>query len=153
MRCYRGSVDEVLRAETLFVSLFTPNLGTVTMWLNLWALMQSCLMAIDHGRRQAGSWSYIQGPTCNHENERQTNTLEWMLSSLYAVLGECCTRSMLHMVYAVLGVNAWSSHGVIERDHSTLCSCDNGRGVDKKERWRMKMGTIWRIQADMRYQW
>jgi len=38
------------------------------------------------------------------------------------ILGGCCTRCGLYSVYAVLGVNSWSCHGEIERDHLTLCS-------------------------------
>jgi hypothetical protein len=36
-------------------------------------------------------------------------------------------------VYAVLGVISGLWHGDIERDDITLCSCDDGRVVDKKE--------------------
>jgi len=64
----------------------------------------------------------IQGSTCNHENERKTNNLGWMLYSVYAVLGVCCTQYMLYLVYAVLDVNWWSGLGGIERDDSILCS-------------------------------
>jgi len=39
-------------------------------WPYLWALTQSLLMAVDRIGRHAGSWSYIEGSTCNHENER-----------------------------------------------------------------------------------
>ena len=28
--------------------------------------------------------------------------------------------------------------------------CDDGRVEDKKERWGMKMGIIWRIRADIK---
>jgi len=56
-------------------------------------------MAVDRVGRHAGSCSYIQGSTRNHENELKTNNLGWMLYSVYAVLGVCCTRCML-----VLGV-------------------------------------------------
>jgi len=62
------------------------------------------LMAVHCVGRNAGSWSYIQGSTRNHENERKTNNLGWMLYSVYAVLGVCCTRCMLYLVYAVLGL-------------------------------------------------
>jgi len=41
---------------------------------------------------------------------------------------------MLYPVYAALSVNPWWWHGEIERDDLTLCSCDDGRVVDKKER-------------------
>jgi hypothetical protein len=61
---------------------------------------------VDHVSRDAGSWSYIQGSTCSHENEGKTNNLGWMLCS----------------VYAVFGVNSWSWHGVIEMDALPLCS-------------------------------
>jgi len=30
--------------------------------------------------------------------------------------------------------------------------CDDGRVMDEKKRWGMKMGTMWRIQADMNNQ-
>jgi len=52
----------------------------------------------------AGSCSYIQGSTRNHENVGKTNNLGWMLYSVYAVLGVCCTRCMLYSVYALLSV-------------------------------------------------
>ena len=61
-------------------------------------------MPVDRVRRHARSWSHIQGSTRNHENERKTNNLWWILYSVYAVLGVCCTRCMLYSVYAVLGV-------------------------------------------------
>jgi len=37
-------------------------------------------------------------------------------------------------------------------DDLTLCSCDDGGVVDEKESWRIKIGTLWRIRADMRYE-
>jgi len=55
------------------------------------------------------------------------------------ILGVCCIRCMLQSVNAELGVNSWRWHGEIERDDLTLCSCNDGRVVDKKERdrrWR-----------------
>ena len=154
------------------------------MSLDLWTLMESWLMAVDHAGRQARSWSYIQGSTCDHENKGKTNNLGWMLYSVDAVLGGCCTRWMLYSVDAVLGgcctrwmldsvdavlggcctrwmpysvdavlgVNYWSWHGEMQWDDLTLCSCDDGRVVDKKERWRMRIGAIWRIRANMRNQ-
>jgi len=76
------------------------------MWLYLWALIESWLMAVDLEGRYTGSGSYFQGSTRNHENEGKTNNLGWML----------------YTVYAVLGVNSWSCHGEIERDDLTLCS-------------------------------
>jgi len=57
-----------------------------------------------------------------------------MLYSVYAVLGVCCTWCMLYLMYAALSVNSWWWHGEIERDDLTLCSCDDGRVVDEKER-------------------
>jgi len=103
---WRRSMDGAPGDETLFISWFTHNNGNATMWLFFWALMESWLMAVDHLQRYAGSWSYIQGSTHNHENEEKTINLGWMLYS----------------VYAVLGVNSWSCHGEIERDDLTLCS-------------------------------
>jgi len=46
----------------------------------------------------------------------------WMLFLVYAVLGVCRTQCMLYWVYALLGVNLWSWSGEIERDDLTLCS-------------------------------
>jgi len=43
-------------------------------------------------------------------------------------------RCMLYLVYATLSVTSWWWHGEIERDDLTLCSCDDGRVVNKKER-------------------
>jgi len=68
-----------------------------------------------------------------------TDNLGCMLYSVYAALGVCCTRCMLHSVYAALGVNSSSWHGEIEREDLTLCSYNDGRVVDEKERdggWR-----------------
>jgi len=44
-------------------------------------------MAVDRVKRNAGSGSYIEGSTCNHDNDGKTNNLTWMLYSVYAVLG------------------------------------------------------------------
>jgi len=74
------------------------------MWLHLWAPMESWLMTVDHVGRHARSWSYIQESICNHEKEWKAKNLAWILYSVYAVLGVCCTRCMLYSVYAVLGV-------------------------------------------------
>jgi len=52
-------------------------------------------MMVDSVGRYAGSRSYIQGLTPNHENEGKTNNLGWMLNSVYAVLGVCCTPCQL----------------------------------------------------------
>jgi len=77
-----------------------------------------------------------------------------MLYSVYAVLGVCCTRCMLHSVYAALSVNSWSWHGEIEMDDLTLCSCDDGKVVDKKvrdgrRRWECYGGyeRLWEIRG------
>jgi len=91
-------MDGAPGAETLCISSLTRKRGNVTRWLYLWPLMASWLMAVNCVGRHAGSWSYIQGSTRNHENESKTKNLG------YAVLGVCCTWSMLYLVYAVLGV-------------------------------------------------
>jgi len=127
----------------------------VTRWLYLWSSYGGLAGGGRSVGRYAGGWSYIQGSTRNRENDGTTDNLRCMLYSVYAVLGVCCTRCMLYSVYAVLGVcctrcmlysvyaalsvNSWWWHGEIERDELTLCSCDDGRVVDKKERdggWR-----------------
>ena len=68
-------------------------------------------MAVDRVGRHAGSCSYIQGSTHNHENKVNTNNLGCMRYSVYAVHGGCCTqcmlcgtRCMLYSVHAILGV-------------------------------------------------
>jgi hypothetical protein len=73
-------------------------------WLDLSAVMESRLMAVDCVGRHAGRWSYIQQSTCNHDNEGKTNNLGWMLYAVDGVLGVCCTRCILYSVYALLGV-------------------------------------------------
>jgi len=60
--------------------------------------MQSWLMAVNHVGRHARSRSYIQRSTCNHEHEGKINNLGWMLYWVYAVLGVCGPRCMLHSV-------------------------------------------------------
>ena len=146
------------------------------MWLYFWALMESWLMAVDGVGRYAGSWSYIQGSTCNHENEGKTNNLRWMLYSVYAVLGLClysvyaCTRCMLYSVYAVLGVCCtrcmlvlgvcctWCELMIMTwRDRERWLDfvfCNDGRVVDEKERdrrWRWERcggdEWIWEIKG------
>jgi len=92
------------------------------MWLYHWALMVSCLMAVDHVGRHAGGWIYITGSTPNHENIVKTNTHGWMLYSVYAKLGVYCSQCILYLVDSVLGVNSWSWHGAIERDDLRWCS-------------------------------
>jgi len=91
--------------------------------------MESWLMAVDRVGRHAGSWSYIQGSTCNHENEGKTNYLGWML----------------HSVYAVFCVNSWSWHGEIERDDLTLCSAMIVGLRTRMREMGMKMSTMCRI--------
>jgi len=108
------------------------------MWLYLWAVMESRLMAVDCVGRHAGSWSYIQWSTRNHGNEWKANNLGWMLYLVYVKFGVCCTQCMLYLVYAVvrvyctwymlylvyavLSVNSWSWDREIERDDRTLYS-------------------------------
>jgi len=75
-----------------------------------------------------------------------------MLYSVYAVLGVCCTRCMLYSVFAVLRVISWSWHGEIQRDKLTFCSLMMVELWTTKTEMRMKMRTMWRIQADMRNQ-
>jgi len=77
-----------------------------------------------------------------------------ILYLVYAVLGVCCTWCMLYLVYAALSVYSWWWHGEIERDDSTLCSCDDGRVVDEKERdgeWRWEQfggyERLWEIRS------
>jgi len=95
-------------------------------WLYLWALMESWLIAVDHVGRHAGSWRYIQGSTCNHDNVGKTNTLGWMLYS----------------VCAVLSVNSWSWHGRNSEGWLNFVFCNDAWVVDEKERdggWRWEL--------------
>jgi len=48
----------------------------------------------------------MQGSTANHLNEWKINNHGWMLYSVDAVLGVCCTQWMLYLVYAVLSVSS-----------------------------------------------
>jgi len=99
----RRSMTGALGASTLFISQLTRNHGNVMAWLYLWAVMQSCLVAFDHARRHAISWSYIPGSTCNRKNEWKSDNLGWMLYLVYA-----CTWCMLYLVYVVFSVNSLS---------------------------------------------
>jgi len=126
----------------------------VTRWLHLWSSYGELTGGGRSVGRYGGSWSYIQGSTRHRENEGTTDNLRCMLYSVYAVLGVCCTRCMLYSVYAALSVNSWWWHGEIERDDLTLCSCDDGRVVDKKEgdggwRWERYGGyeRLWEIRG------
>jgi len=87
-------------------------------WLYLWSSYRELAGGVGSIGRYAGSWSNIQGSTRNCENEGTTDNL----------------RCMLYSVYAALSVNSWWWHGNIEMDDVTLCSCDDGRVGDKKER-------------------
>jgi len=114
----------------------------MTRWLYLWALMESWLMAVDCVWRHAGSWSYIHGSTRNHENEGKTNNL-WVLYSVYAVLGVCCTRCQL-MIMPWRDGEGWLN----------FVFCDDGWDVDEKEsdvgwRWERCGGyeRIWEIRS------
>jgi len=121
--------------------------------------MESWLMAVDRVGRHAGSWSYIQGSTRNHQNEGKTNNLGWMLYSVYAVLSVCCTRCMLCSVYAVLSVcYTWCKLMIMTwRDREgwlNFVFCDDSRVVDEKERdggWRSERcggyERIWEIRG------
>jgi len=129
-------MDGVLGAETQFLSELTCNRENSNRWLELRALMESWLMAVDHVGRHPGSWSYIQGSTRNHENEWKTNNL----------------GCMLYSVYAVLGGNSWSWQGEIGRDNSTLCSVMMIELWTRKRGMGMKMRMMWRIRAGLRNQ-
>jgi len=101
----------------------TRNRGNVTRWLYPCSSYEELAGGCWSVGRYAGGWRYIQWSTRNHENEGTTDNL----------------RCMLYSVYAALSVNSWWWHGEIERDDLTLCSGNDGRVVDKKERdggWR-----------------
>ena len=85
--------------------------------------MESWQMVVDLVGRHAGSWTYIQRSTCNHENEEKTINPGWILYS----------------VYAVLGVNSSSWHGEIERDDLTL--------------WSVMMVQLWTRRRDGGWRW
>jgi len=95
---WRRSMGGSRGGETLFIGEFTHNRGNVTGDFTFEALMESWPVAVDHVGRHAGSWSYMQGSTRNHENEGKTNNLGWMPNAVYAVLGVCCNRCMLYLV-------------------------------------------------------
>jgi len=113
------------------------------MWLYLWSLKESWLMVVDRVGRYAGSWSYIQGSTPNHENEGNKNNLGWMLNSVYAVPGVCCTHCQL-MIMAWRDREGWLN----------FVFCDDAGVVDEKERdggWRWECcggyERIWEIRV------
>jgi len=119
---WRRLMDSAPGAETIFIGSLTRTHGIVTMWNYLWTLIKSGLMAVDCVGRYAGSWSYIQGSTPNHENEGGTNNCGWMAYSVYAVLDVRCTHCMLYPVHAVLVDNSRSWRGERERNDLPLCS-------------------------------
>jgi len=90
----------------------------VTRWLYGWRSSTEQAGGGGSEGRYIGSWSNIQGWTRHCEKEWTTDNL----------------RCMPYLVYAALSVNSWWWHGEIERDDLTLCSCDDGRVVDKNER-------------------
>jgi len=122
-------MDGSLGAETLFNSLVTPNRGNVTIWLNLWALMEGWLMAVDHVGRCIGSWSYILGSTPNHENEWKTNNLGWMLYLGYDVLGVCCSLGVC-CTRCQLIIMAWRNR----QGWLDILFCDDSWFMDETER-------------------
>ena len=101
-RGFVGSWWTVRRVLRLISTV--SKLATMGMWQCFLSIQLSWLMAVDCVGRNAGSWCYIQGSTCNHEDERKTINLGWMLHSVYAALCVSCTLCMLHSVYAALGV-------------------------------------------------
>jgi len=83
---WRRSRGAVPGAETLFISYLTHNRGNVTRWCYLWSSYGELAGDGQSVGRHAGSWSYIQGSTCNCENEGTTDNLTCMLYSVYAAL-------------------------------------------------------------------
>jgi len=107
-------------------------------WLYLWSTYRELAGGGGSVGRYTRSWSNIQGPTRNRENEGTTDN----------------PRCMLYSVYVALSVNSWWWHREIQRDDLTLCSCDDGRAVDKKERdggWRWERygwyEQLWEIKS------
>jgi len=107
-------------------------------------------MAVDCIGRHARSWRYIQGSTCNQENEGKTSNLGWIL-----YIGVCWTRCMLG-----LGVccSTWCQLMIMTgRDREgwlNFVFCNDGRVVDEKERdgeWRWERGggyeQIWELSG------
>jgi len=107
--------------------------GNVTRWLDIWSSFGERAGGSRSVRRNAGSRSSIQGSAPDCENE-------WMPDKL---------MGMLYSVNAALSVNSRWWQGEIERDNVTVCSGDDGRVVDEKERWGMKMRTIWMIRTNI----
>jgi len=66
---------------------------------------------------------------------------------MYAVLDVCCTRCMLHSVYAVLSVNSWSWHGDRE-GWLNIAFCSDEKVVNETER-----DGGWRREQYGRYDW
>jgi len=95
------SMEGTLGAVTPSVSYLGFNSQNVTRWLYNWALRKSWLVAVDIIGRHARSGSYLQGSTCNSENDRNTDNVLWMLYWVYAVPSVCCTECILSSVYAI----------------------------------------------------
>jgi len=92
--------------------------------------MASWLMAVNRVGRDARSWSYIEGPTCNYDNAWKRNNVGCMLYSVYA------------WTWCQLIIMAW-------RDREQwlhFVFCDDGSVVDEKGRdggwkWKQCRGT------------
>jgi len=100
---WRQSIGGMPGAETLSIWYLTHNRGNVMRWLHLWALMESWLgRSILLGGTPEPEATFRGQLVIMRMNGRQT-ILGWMLYSVYAVLGVCCTRCKLYWVYGVLG--------------------------------------------------
>jgi len=108
------SMDSAPGGVNLVISLFTRNCGNVTMWLYVYARVESWLIAVNRGGRYARSWSYIHESTHNHDNDGKTNYPGCMLYSVNAVHGVCCT-------WCQLMIMAWRDR---EGWHIFVCSHD-----------------------------
>ena len=117
------------------------------MWwgdITLEAVMENWLVAIDREGGMSEAEATLRG---QHEITRMKG---WQ-----TILGVCCTRCMLYSVYAVLGVCCTQYWLMImaRRDRVGWLNVVFLRWwkscIPERERWEMKIRTIWRIWSAM----
>ena len=118
---WRRSIGAAPGADSLIIGYLIRNRGNVTRWLYLSSSFGELAGGGRSVGRYTGSWCYIQWSTRNHENEGTTDNRRCTWYSVYAALGECCTRCMLHSVKAALSVccTQWMLHSI----YAALSEC------------------------------
>jgi len=129
-------------AETLFIGLLTHNHGNVTRWLYLWSsfgvLAGGGLSVGSH----TGSWRYIQGSTCNCENEGTTDDLTCMLYSVDATLGVTLYSMLTHDH----GMERWRRMTKLSSAMMVVL-CMRNREMEGRWEWHGEYEQIWEIMS------